>query len=59
MIGYAYDDRLGKTMTTGNFFKRRLIRLHPMIIMGVILGAIAFLIQGSVQWDGNMWQSQQ
>lgn len=53
MIGYAYDDRLGKTMTTGNFFKRRLIRLHPMIIMGVILGAIAFLIQGSVQWDGK------
>ena len=40
-------------MTTGNFFKRRLIRLHPMIIMGVILGAIAFLIQGSVQWDGK------
>lgn len=24
-----------------------------MIIMGVILGAIAFLIQGSVQWDGK------
>lgn len=23
---YAYDDRLGKTMTTGNFFKRRLIQ---------------------------------
>ena len=40
-------------MTTGNFFKRRLIRLHPMIIMGVILGTIAFLIQGSVQWDGK------
>ena len=53
VIGYAYDDRLGKTMTTGNFFKRRLIRLHPMIIMGVILGTIAFLIQGSVQWDGK------
>ena len=48
-----------RTMTTGNFSKRRLIRLHPMIIMGVILGTIAFLIQGSVQWDGNMWQSQQ
>ena len=53
VIGYAYDDRLGKTMTTSNFFKRRLIRLHPMIIMGVILGAIAFFIQGSVQWEGK------
>ena len=40
-------------MTTGNFFKRRLIRLHPMIIMGVVLGAIAFFIQGCVQWDGK------
>ena len=24
VIGYAYDDRLGKTMTTSNFFKRRI-----------------------------------
>lgn len=53
VIGYAYDDRLGKTMTTGNFFKRRLIRLHPMIVMGAVLGTIAFFIQGSVQWDGT------
>lgn len=52
VIGYAYDDRLGKTMTLGNFFKRRLIRLHPMIVMGAVLGAISFCIQGSVQWDG-------
>lgn len=53
VIGYAYDDRLGKTMTLGNFFKRRLIRLHPMIVMGAVLGAISFCIQGSVQWDGT------
>lgn len=44
---------MGKTMTTGNFFKRRLIRLHPMIIMGVILGTITFFLQGGVQWDGT------
>lgn len=53
VISYAYDDRWGKTMTTGNFFKRRLIRLHPMIIMGVILGTITFFLQGGVQWDGT------
>lgn len=53
VIGYAYDDRLGKTLTTGNFFKRRLIRLHPMIVMGALLGTIAFFLQGSVQWDGK------
>ena len=40
-------------MTLGNFFTRRLIRLHPMIIMGTIIGAITFCIQGSVQWDGS------
>lgn len=53
VISYAYDDRWGKTMTTGNFFKRRLIRLHPMIIMGVLLGTITFFLQGGVQWDGT------
>ena len=52
VIGYAYDDRWGK-MNKKEFFKRRLIRLHPMIIMGTVLGVITFLIQGSVQWDGT------
>ncbi|HHU27483.1 MAG TPA: acyltransferase [Bacteroidales bacterium] len=52
VIGYAYDDRWGK-MGKKDFFKRRLIRLHPMIIMGTVLGVITFLIQGSVQWDGT------
>ena len=51
--GYAYDDRWKRNMTLGNFFTRRLIRLHPMIIMGTIIGAITFCIQGSVQWDGS------
>ena len=53
VIGYAYDDRLGKTMSLGNFFKRRLIRLHPMIVMGAVIGTVTFCIQGSVQWDGT------
>src|ERR1017187_9310640 len=38
VIGYAYDDRWGK-MNRWDFFKRRLIRLHPMVIMGTIIGA--------------------
>jgi len=41
VIGYAYDDRWN-TITTGNFFKRRLIRLQPMVVMGMIIGAIAY-----------------
>lgn len=52
VIGYAYDNRWDK-MTTGGFFRRRLIRLHPMVIMGCIIGVITFLIQGSVKWDGS------
>lgn len=53
VIGYAYDDRWGKTLTTGNFIKRRLIRLHPMVIMGAVIGLIFFLLQGSVTWEGE------
>lgn len=53
VIGYAYDDRWKKSMTLGGFFKRRLIRLHPMIIMGAVVGLVAFFIQGGVKWDGT------
>ncbi|WP_375419534.1 acyltransferase family protein [uncultured Hymenobacter sp.] len=49
VIGYAYDDRWGK-MTVADFFKRRLIRLHPMILMGMIIGAIGFYFQASRLW---------
>ncbi|MCI1683119.1 MAG: acyltransferase [Bacteroides sp.] len=46
VIGYAYDDRW-KKMTLGTFFKRRIIRLHPMVIMGSIIGAALFFFQSS------------
>jgi len=46
VIGYAYDDRWGK-MTIGGFFKRRLIRLQPMVVMGMIVGAVFFYFQDS------------
>ena len=53
VIGYAYDDRWKTTLTLKGFFKRRLIRLHPMVIMGALLGAVSYCIQGSVKWDGT------
>ena len=61
VMGYAYDESLtpvpspgrGGTLTFWGFVKRRLIRLHPMVVMGVILGLIAFLIQGCTKWDGT------
>ena len=51
VISYAYDDRWQK-MTLGGYFKRRLIRLHPMLVMGAVIGTITFLIGGREQWDG-------
>lgn len=41
VIGYAYDDRWGK-MSLGAFFKRRLVRLHPMVVMGALIGVLLF-----------------
>lgn len=41
VIGYAYDDRWNR-MSTWGFFKRRLVRLHPMIIAGSLIGAALF-----------------
>jgi peptidoglycan/LPS O-acetylase OafA/YrhL len=58
VIGYAYDDRWTRMGLRG-FFTRRLIRLHPMVIMGSIIGALTFyfgqselfpLIAGAAVW---------
>ncbi len=53
VIGYAYDSRWQEGLSVARFFKRRLIRLHPMVILGALIGAVCFLIQGSVRWDGT------
>jgi len=39
VVASAYDDRLNASMELGEFLKRRLIRLYPMIAFGVVLGA--------------------
>ena len=56
VIGYAYDDRWNR-MSLKGFFKRRLVRLHPMVIMGSLIGALffyfgaaAFPMIAGVQW---------
>lgn len=46
VIGYAYDDRWGK-MNVWGFFKRRLIRLQPMVILGTLIGAFWFYFGGA------------
>ena len=44
VIGYAYDDRW-KQMSAWTFFKRRFIRLHPMVVLGSIIGGALFYFQ--------------
>lgn len=64
VMGYAYDERLarptpvpsrdgGESLTFWGFVKRRLIRLHPMVVMGVLIGVVAFIIPGCTKWDGS------
>lgn len=50
VLGYAYDDRWDK-MTIWGFFKRRLIRLQPMAIMGVLIGICFFYYSGGPTFD--------
>jgi peptidoglycan/LPS O-acetylase OafA/YrhL len=42
VIAYAYDDRMEK-LGLVEFFKSRIIRLHPLVISGSVLGLLAFL----------------
>src|SRR6476659_5302415 len=43
VIGYAYDNRIQK-MGVWEFFKSRLIRLHPLVVLGSVLGLVGFLL---------------
>ena len=42
VIGYPYDDRIA-TLGVCEFFKARIIRLHPLVVAGSVLGLLAFL----------------
>lgn len=50
VIGYAYDDRWAKGLTTWEFFRRRLVRLHPMAVFGTLLGAALFYFGACEEW---------
>lgn len=46
VVAYAYDDRWGQ-LTQWDFYKRRLVRLQPMVVMGSIIGAALFYFGAS------------
>ncbi len=58
VMAHAYDDRWVR-MTMADFGKRRLIRLHPLIILGMTFGALMFFFQESAVFpkiaDANGW----
>jgi len=43
VVAYAYDDRWTR-MTTLQFFRIRLIRLHPLVLIGASLGLLGYLL---------------
>jgi peptidoglycan/LPS O-acetylase OafA/YrhL len=49
VIGYAYDDRWGR-LSLKDFFKARLVRLQPMVVMGMLVGALCFYFEASPLW---------
>lgn len=50
VIGYAYDDRIQKLGLKG-FFISRLIRLHPLVVIGSVLGFLFFIFEPSKAVD--------
>ncbi|MGI4854726.1 MAG: acyltransferase family protein [Janthinobacterium lividum] len=40
VLGYAYDDRIAG-IGLGGFVKKRLVRLHPMVVFGAVFGLFA------------------
>ncbi|MCX6214025.1 acyltransferase [Spirosoma sp.] len=59
VIGYAYDDRISGLGLTA-FLKLRLIRLHPLVVLGSVLGLLGFLFdpfadQSNLSGKVNLW----
>jgi peptidoglycan/LPS O-acetylase OafA/YrhL len=44
VIGHAYDGRWAR-MTRRDFFGQRLRRLHPLVLLGVLLAAAGYLVE--------------
>ena len=60
IFGAAYDRRWEKGMGLWEFAKRRVRRLHPLVISGVVLGGLVFALQATgVAWAGASMMSGQ
>jgi peptidoglycan/LPS O-acetylase OafA/YrhL len=52
VIGYAYDDRYGQ-MSVAAFLRARLIRLHPMVVAGIVIGLACYCLDPFGGRDSN------
>ena len=50
VVGYAYDDRWPR-MTTLEFARIRLVRLHPLLVLGTLLGFASYVLD---PFDGGV-----
>ena len=48
VIAYAYDDKLAASMGFSDFALKRLIRLYPLIVCGVLVGGVVMLCENRV-----------
>lgn len=53
VVAYAYDERVASSLTLAGFMKKRLIRLYPMILLGVLLGSLV-TIASTVTHHGDL-----
>ncbi|MBR5068475.1 MAG: acyltransferase [Bacteroidales bacterium] len=52
VIGYAYDERLASDkMSVKDFLKRRLVRLHPLVCFGALIGFLLFYFGGGPEFE--------
>lgn len=56
VIGYAYEDRWSKGLTLKDFMKRRIARLHPMVVLSAMINltCMTFLAGGLIFPDVSM-----
>ena len=48
VVAYAYEKRLLGTMSFADFVAVRIIRLYPLILAGLLLGAVVFVLRAGL-----------
>ena len=53
VVAHAYDAKLGRSLPVTRFLKLRLIRLHPLHLAGILVGAAA-VVPAALAGDGRL-----